>query len=99
MVLSKKGGVKAHWVPCKENKQADMLSKYSLETWDFGIGPEVMAALKHQFFRPTTDKYARTSTYAAPTLGPKQRSPIRKDEHGSIDQSKLGYICNICENN
>ena len=50
MVLSRKGWVKANWVPHEDNEQADMLSKSSLKTWDFGLRPEVMTALKQRFF-------------------------------------------------
>ena len=57
MVLSKKGWVKAHWVPREDNEQADMLSQLSLETWDFGLKTEVTEDLKQQWFHPVIDMF------------------------------------------
>ena len=48
----------AHWVPRENNEQADMLSKSSLELWDFGIKPEVAEELFKHFFTPQLDIFA-----------------------------------------
>ena len=47
-----------YWVPREDNEQADMLSKSSLETWDFGIRPDIALTLFEQFFRPRLDIFA-----------------------------------------
>ena len=53
-----RGWVKAFWMPHEDNEQADMLSKTSLEMWDFGIRPEVAATMFLHFFRPKLDIFA-----------------------------------------
>ena len=58
LVLSRRGWVNAYWVPREDNEQADMLSKSSLETWDFGIRPDIALTLFEQFFRPRLDIFA-----------------------------------------
>ena len=57
-MLSRKGWVTAHWVPRKNNEQADMISKSSPESWDFGIKPDVAEELFKHFFAPQLDIFA-----------------------------------------
>ena len=58
MVVSRKGWVKAHWVPREDNEKADMLSKSSLEAWDFGIRLDLARELFKHFFRLELDIFA-----------------------------------------
>ena len=45
-------------MPRENNEQADMLSKSSLELWDFGIKPEVAEELFKHFLTPQLDIFA-----------------------------------------
>ena len=45
-------------MPWEDNEQADMLSKSSLEAWDFGIKPGLGRELFNQFFTPELDIFA-----------------------------------------
>ena len=77
--------IKAHWVPREENEQADYLSKMALETWDFGLKPEVAEHQKRWWFFSTTKLFA-SSTHlvcrgyysCGPTLGPSGRTPSQR---------------------
>ena len=55
LVLLRGGWVTAYWVPREDNEQADMLSKSSLETWDFKIRLELALTLFGHFFKPDLD--------------------------------------------
>ena len=62
LVLERRGWVTAYWLPREENEQADMLSKTSVQYWDFGLQPEVAEQLWSRWFAPQVDLFA-SSTY------------------------------------
>ena len=57
LVLSRKGWLRAHWLPREDNDQADFLSKYSLDAWDFGLKDTVAAGLWSRWFCPSMDLF------------------------------------------
>lgn len=65
LVLARGGWVQAHWVPREDNDQADFLSKYSVQLWDFGLREEVAAGLWRRWFRPSTDLFASSTFHLA----------------------------------
>ena len=58
LVLSRGGWIRASWVPRDSNQMADMLSKQSLETWEFGLDPQVANRIWRKWFRPDVDCFA-----------------------------------------
>ena len=40
LVLEKKGWITARWIPREQNQMADLLSKESLQTWEFGLSQD-----------------------------------------------------------
>ena len=57
-VLSRDGWVTASWVPREENEASDLLSKSPLQTWEFGLQPEIAAQLWDTYFTPDIDLFA-----------------------------------------
>ena len=58
LVLTKKGWVKATWLPRESNTMADMLSKANISIWDFGIREELLQPLWNLWFKPLVDCFA-----------------------------------------
>ena len=65
LVLARKGWIRAHWVPRERNEQADLLSKFSLAFWDFGLLEEVASDLWDRWRRPSTDLFASSAFHLA----------------------------------
>ena len=57
-VLSLGGWIRASWLPRDSNQVADMLSKQSLETWEFGLDTEVAQMIWQRWFTPVVDCFA-----------------------------------------
>ena len=57
-VLTRGGWIRASWLPRESNQIADMLSKQSLATWEFGLDPRVAEMIWQRWFVPTVDSFA-----------------------------------------
>ena len=65
LVLSRGGWITATWISRDLNEQADLLSKYSLGYWDFGLREEVAAPLWDRWFRPSADLFGSSTFHLA----------------------------------
>ena len=82
-----------YWVPREDNEQADMLSKSSHETWDFGIRRDIKLALFEHFFRPRLDIFASRRFHVYKdyyTCGPDTRA-IRADSFSVATYPDYSY--------
>ena len=58
LVLEKKGWITARWIPREQNQMADLLSKESLQTWEFGLNQDSLNKVTRKWGIPTMDLFA-----------------------------------------
>ena len=63
-LVRRQAWVTATWLPRDENQIADMLSKESLLTWEFGLRPRITETLWLKWFTPELDCFASSTFHS-----------------------------------
>ena len=66
LVLARNAWVIPNWVPGKENEKADLLSRSSMQTWDFSLRTEIFEAISKRWFLPEIDLFASQECHKIP---------------------------------
>ena len=66
LVLSRNAWVIPNWIAGKENERADLLSRFSIQSWDFSLKPEIFDSLSRRWFYPEIDLFASQECHQTP---------------------------------